>query len=850
MPEDGPFGAGPKATEVSKPRHPSPPARLTLRDSMSRGGQDCPPRSNPRNQPNSHEAVYVTHRQRMAVTFAAIRPAALLLVAISPCLVHAAVPKPADMGVDIVVSGRTTTARNVEVVCTGNDVPDTFASTGIQNTPGFAWWVSRHYALKTDYPDERARHYLTLLEMAYPHYVQVFGREIPGIAEKRMLVCYASSIERLRTVLKSDGIPWAVSAGGITFEGVQASYMYPSGSLQYHQRYILLHECTHLFQMGLNGTCYTAPDWFGEGVADAVASHVYEAAARRLTVHVMDKPTTHDYFDEAVEALARRPLTARDIHDQGGQTRGLSFVAAQFFLTDPDRGQKIRLYRDEMFHLGRQNNKAASDRLIQELFGPWDKINAEFRAWMASFHNTFHFAEWGWEQDGDTLWSYGFAKHGRLSETDVYLPPGQKRTYHPLRMDYPLAPMSPLVGPVACGTAEPSVGALVDFSRNPRHGRAGIGMGLVPISATRPIGGNVLFADEAGQKPGVTATAYRLDKIAGQGEKPEDVKNGPRLGETHDAAVAIELAGSITQGLRNNFAVEWSGWLRAEKEAVYTFVLTSDDGSWLWIDGNLVVDNGGTHNALAMSGNVRLAAGMHRVQVRYFQADGVHAFEASMMVGARPGCLRLLIEAEADLVIDGTDLGMERKAVAIPQNVRDAMAADGHRGGMTARILKGDLEVMLRARDPKATAAVEFKASVPLAEAERARLLAGPLAILARDGYHGVTPYFDDCRRPEPDLNVPAPPNRWRNPGDRQLEALYRAAWRLKDKSPPSLESLKAAMLAAVDKGPDAQRAALAAFEKSLAGILKDIESCDAAADAKSLACKDLQPFASPGSKP
>jgi hypothetical protein len=190
---------------------------------------------------------------------------------------------------------------------------------------------------------------------------------------------------------------------------------------------------------------------------------------------------------------------------------------------------------------------------------------------------------------------------------------------------------------------------------------------------------------------------------------------------------------------------------------------------------------------------------------------------------------------------------MEKRAVPIPQDVRSAMAAGGHRIGLTARIAKAAVEVTLRAADPKRSAPVEFKASMPLAEAERARLLSHPLTILARDGWHGVTPYFDDRRRLEPDLNLPAPPNRWRNPGDHPLEALYRVAWRLKDKAPASLLALKAQLLAAADKDPQAQKAALAAFEQSLAGVIKDIDQCAAQADAKSDATKDLrQSAASP----
>jgi hypothetical protein len=169
------------------------------------------------------------------------------------------------------------------------------------------------------------------------------------------------------------------------------------------------------------------------------------------------------------------------------------------------------------------------------------------------------------------------------------------------------------------------------------------------------------------------------------------------------------------------------------------------------------------------------------------------------------------------------------------------MAAGGHRLGLTARLARTAVEVTVRAADPKASAPAEYKTSLPLTEPERARLLSHPLAILARDGYHGVTPYFDDRRRPEPDLAVPAPPNRWRNPGDHQLEALYRAAWHLKDKAPPSLLALKEKLLAAADKDPQAQQAALAACEQSLAAVIKDIDQCAAPADAKAIAAADLR---------
>ena len=45
----------------------------------------------------------------------------------------------------------------------------------------------------------------------------------------------------------------------------------------------------------------------------------------------------------------------------------------------------------------------------------------------------------------------------------------------------------------------------------------------------------------------------------------------------------------------------------------------------------------------------------------------------------------------------------------------------------------------------------KFVASIPLTEAQRARLLAKPMALLAQGGYHGVTPFFDPGRATRPD---------------------------------------------------------------------------------------------------
>lgn len=67
--------------------------------------------------------------------------------------------------------------------------------------------------------------------------------------------------------------------------------------------------------------------------------------------------------------------------------------------------------------------------------------------------------------------------------------------------------------------------------------------------------------------------------------------------------------------------LQWDGWMRAESGA-YTFETTSDDGSWVTLNGKSVLDNGGTHPARTVSRTVRLAAGWYSFRLRYEDTGG------------------------------------------------------------------------------------------------------------------------------------------------------------------------------------------------------------------------------------
>ena len=71
----------------------------------------------------------------------------------------------------------------------------------------------------------------------------------------------------------------------------------------------------------------------------------------------------------------------------------------------------------------------------------------------------------------------------------------------------------------------------------------------------------------------------------------------------------------------DNFAIRFRGKLAIEMPGTYTFALNSDDGSKLYINQNLVVDNDGIHTPRYVEGSLKLAAGMHQIEIHYFQGQ-------------------------------------------------------------------------------------------------------------------------------------------------------------------------------------------------------------------------------------
>jgi hypothetical protein len=77
------------------------------------------------------------------------------------------------------------------------------------------------------------------------------------------------------------------------------------------------------------------------------------------------------------------------------------------------------------------------------------------------------------------------------------------------------------------------------------------------------------------------------------------------------------------QMMREHFSARWTGFLIPPETADYTITLRSDDGSSLWLEDKLLVDNQGNHPVQDKSASIHLEAGRsYPLRLEYYQDMG------------------------------------------------------------------------------------------------------------------------------------------------------------------------------------------------------------------------------------
>jgi len=72
----------------------------------------------------------------------------------------------------------------------------------------------------------------------------------------------------------------------------------------------------------------------------------------------------------------------------------------------------------------------------------------------------------------------------------------------------------------------------------------------------------------------------------------------------------------------DNFALHFTGFINAPATGEYTFTLSSDDGSKIYIGSQVLINNDGPHAIQTGSASIVLGAGKHAITIDYFEAAG------------------------------------------------------------------------------------------------------------------------------------------------------------------------------------------------------------------------------------
>jgi hypothetical protein len=118
----------------------------------------------------------------------------------------------------------------------------------------------------------------------------------------------------------------------------------------------------------------------------------------------------------------------------------------------------------------------------------------------------------------------------------------------------------------------------------------------------------------------------------------------------------------------DNYAISFDGFIDIPTDGQYTFYTNSDDGSMLYINNELVVNNDGRHGAIEKSGSISLKAGKHSISVGFFQFNWDKSLQVSYSgpgISKRAIPSSILFRNPNDLLLPGNGFN-EALALAKP----------------------------------------------------------------------------------------------------------------------------------------------------------------------------------------
>lgn len=177
--------------------------------------------------------------------------------------------------------------------------------------------------------------------------------------------------------------------------------------------------------------------------------------------------------------------------------------------------------------------------------------------------------------------------------------------------------VAPTVAPTAAPTVAPTLAPTATPSPTPAPTTAPT---VAPTATPSPTATPVPTATPA-YKQGIRYNYYTT------AVSWTDVPDFPKMAPTK--AGLLQNFSLVPRTRETDYGFMYEGYIYVPTAGTYTFYTYSDDGSRLWINNTLIVENGGVHSARERSGTINLPVGFHALRVSYFQAKSTQGLIVS-----------------------------------------------------------------------------------------------------------------------------------------------------------------------------------------------------------------------------
>ena len=119
--------------------------------------------------------------------------------------------------------------------------------------------------------------------------------------------------------------------------------------------------------------------------------------------------------------------------------------------------------------------------------------------------------------------------------------------------------------------------------------------------------------------PGINYRVYN-----GQWDK---LPNFNELTSSNEGGAEEISADPASNELNDHYGLMFEGYLKINEEGLYTFSLSSDDGSQFIIGDEMLINNDGLHSFVSVEGRIRLKKGFFPIKILYFENSGDQRLE-------------------------------------------------------------------------------------------------------------------------------------------------------------------------------------------------------------------------------